>query len=133
MDCTGCHESLYCRIRTKPFTVEIAQYYDRMMPSLQHFQDIEYCQGCLMANLSQELADVNERLRCKMNALTQEMVDRIANCIEETEDDELNTGDLPAAEAAQLLMNSWQGAIMKMKLQKSELPLNMFMRFFFSH
>ena len=101
--------------------------------NIRHYQEIDYCQGCLMANLSQELADVNERMRCKMNELTQQMVDRIASCIEQTEEDELNTGALPAGEAAQLLMNSWQGAIMKMKLQKSQLPLDMFMKFFFSH
>ena len=100
--------------------------------NIQHFEDVEYCQGCLMANLSQELADVNERLRCKINELSQQMVSRIAACIEQMAADELKLGSLGATEAAQVLMNSWQGAIMRMKLEKSRQPLEVFMKFFFS-
>lgn len=101
--------------------------------NIRHFEDVEYCQGCLMANLSQELADVNERLRCKINELSQHMVKRIAVCIDEMPTDELRLGNLAAIEAAQVVMNSWQGAIMRMKLEKSRQPLEVFMKFFFSH
>ncbi len=101
--------------------------------NISHFEDIEYCQGCLMANLSQELADVNEKLRCKINELSRQMVDKVAECIANMEHDALNLGHLSAEEAAQVLMNSWQGAIMKMKLEKSRQPLEVFMKFFFTH
>ncbi|NKB35100.1 MAG: TetR family transcriptional regulator [Pseudomonadales bacterium] len=100
--------------------------------NIAHFDDIDYCQGCLMANLSQELADVNEKLRCKINELSQLAVDQIAECIENMAANELNLNHLEPREAAQVLMNSWQGAIMKMKLEKSREPLNVFMKFFFS-
>jgi TetR/AcrR family transcriptional repressor of nem operon len=101
--------------------------------NITHFDDIGYCQGCLMANLSQELADVNEKLRCKINELSKKMVDRIALCLQHTDSSELNLGHLQPHEAAQVLMNSWQGAIMKMKLEKSREPLEVFMKFFFTH
>ncbi|MCG8416232.1 MAG: TetR/AcrR family transcriptional regulator, partial [Pseudomonadales bacterium] len=45
--------------------------------NVQHFEEVEFCQGCLMANLSQELADVNERLRCKINESSQHMISRV--------------------------------------------------------
>lgn len=101
--------------------------------SVKHFDDIEFCQGCLMANLSQELADVNEKLRCKINELSQLMVDRIAKCLADMDTSRLNLGHLSADEAAQVLMNSWQGAVMKMKLEKSRSALDVFMKFFFAH
>ena len=100
--------------------------------SAQHFEDIEYCQGCLMANLSQELADVNENLRCKISELSRAMLDRLAQSLAEMDAAELNLGHLDAEEAAQVLLNSWQGAVMKMKLEKSREPLDVFMKFFFS-
>jgi len=100
---------------------------------IEYFDDVEFCQGCLMANLSQELADVNEKLRSKINELSQLMVNRIAESLEEMDTAELNLGDLSADEAAQVLMNSWQGAIMKMKLEKNRSALNVFMKFFFRH
>ena len=100
--------------------------------NINHFEEIGYCQGCLMANLSQELADVNEKLRCKINELSQLMVSRIAEVIEESDTKQLRLGGLPSSEAAKLLMNSWQGAIMKMKLEKDQEPLKVFMKFFFA-
>lgn len=101
--------------------------------SIEHFAEIEFCQGCLMANLSQELADTNENLRCKISKLSAGMVERMTQALEQMDASELNLGHLPAAEAAQVLMNSWQGAIMKMKLEKSRQPLDVFMKFFFAH
>lgn len=100
--------------------------------NVAHFDDINYCQGCLMANLSQELADVNEKLRCKINELSQLVLNQVADCIAAMETNELNLLHLEPKEAAQVLMNSWQGAMMKMKLEKSREPLNVFMKFFFS-
>jgi len=100
--------------------------------NIDHFDDIGYCQGCLMANLSQELADVNEKLRCKINELSQNTVDQVSQCLEKADCTELNLGHLRPCEAAQVLMNSWLGAIMKMKLQKSREPLEVFMKFFFN-
>jgi len=100
--------------------------------NMSHFDAIHYCQGCLMANLSQELADVNEKLRCKISELSRQLVDQVTACLEKMGNDELNLGHLPPREASQLLMNSWQGAIMKMKLEKSREPLEVFMKFFFT-
>ena len=100
--------------------------------NISHFSEIGYCQGCLMANLSQEIADVNENLRCKIASLSKQTVDAVAGCIEKMENNELNLAHLRPFEAAQILMNSWQGAIMKMKLEKSREALDVFMKFFFT-
>lgn len=108
---------------------QLKTYYES---NISHFTEIGYCQGCLMANLSQEIADVNEKLRCKISSLSKQTVDQVARCIEKLEHNELNLGHLRPCEAAQLLMNSWQGAIMKMKLDKSSEALDVFMKFFFT-
>lgn len=100
--------------------------------SVDHFGDVEYCQGCLMANLSQEIADVNENMRLKISEFSTQMVDQVSECLQTLENNELNLGHLRPCEAAQVLMNSWMGAIMKMKLEKSREPLDVFMKFFFS-
>ena len=101
--------------------------------AINRFDDIGYCQGCLMSNLSQEVADVNENFRCKISELSKQIVDQVSACLERMEDNELNLGHLRSCEAAQILMNSWQGAMMKMKLEKSREPLDVFMKFFFIH
>lgn len=100
--------------------------------TIDHFEEIGFCQGCLMANLSQELADVNENLRLKISELSNSIVEQVASAVAEIGPSELNLGHLDSQEAAQVLMNSWQGAIMKMKLEKSKNSLDLFMKFFFS-
>jgi TetR/AcrR family transcriptional repressor of nem operon len=100
--------------------------------NVEHFCDVGYCQGCLMANLSQEVADVNERMRCKISMLSTEMVDKVSEGLQRLQNNELNLGHLKPCEAAQVVMNSWMGAVMKMKLEKSREPLDVFMKFFFS-
>ena len=100
--------------------------------NVDHFGDVGYCQGCLMGNLSQEIADVNENMRIKISELSTEMVNQVSECLQRLESNELNLGHLRPCEAAQVLMNSWMGAIMKMKLEKSREPLDVFMKFFFS-
>ena len=99
---------------------------------ISHFDKIGYCQGCLMANLSQEIADVNENLRTRISDFSNRLIDQLAGCIENLDSNQLNLGHLSSIEAAQLLMNSWQGAIMKMKLEKSREPLEVFRKFFFA-
>lgn len=99
--------------------------------SMDHFDSVDYCQGCLMANLSQELADVNENLRRKISQVSTHLVDQIARLLASMDTTDINLGHLAPQEAAQVLMNSWQGAIMKMKLEKSREPLEVFMKFFF--
>lgn len=101
--------------------------------TVDHFDDVSYCQGCLMANLSQEIADVNENMRKEISKFSTEMIDEVSKCLLRMENNELNLGHLRPCEAAQVLMNSWMGAIMKMKLEKSREPLDVFMKFFFSH
>ena len=101
--------------------------------SIDHFGDVGYCQGCLMANLSQEIADVNENMRLKISEFSTQMVDQVSECLQRLENNELNLGHLRPCEAAQVVMNSWMGAVMKMKLEKSREPLDVFMKFFFSH
>ena len=100
--------------------------------SLQHFEQIDCCQGCLMANLSQELADVNENMRCRINDSLKVMTTRIAGALTGIDLKHLKLGHLSAAEAAEFLMNSWQGAVMKMKLTKDSAPLHLFMGYFFA-
>jgi TetR/AcrR family transcriptional repressor of nem operon len=60
------------------------------------------------------------------------MLDRLAQSLAEMDAADLKLGHLDAEEAAQVLLNSWQGAVMKMKLEKSREPLDVFMKFFFS-
>ena len=99
--------------------------------NIEHFNNIEYCQGCLMANLSQEIADVNETLRVKISELSAQNLAQITGIITRMDTGQINLAKLTAEEAAQFISIAWQGAVMSMKLEKNCAPLKLFMKYFF--
>jgi len=69
-----------------------------------------YSRGCLLGNLGQELADTSEAFRLRINAHLAGMTARLA-------------GALGSRREAEAIMNGWHGALMRMKVSKSDTPL----------
>lgn len=95
------------------------------------FEKMNLSCGCPIGNLMQEMSDLSEDFRKKVGSVYSRMKDAIGKCLEEAKD----KGEVPAgfdpAEAAQFILNSWEGAIMHMKLAKSIEPLKVFKRMVF--
>ena len=89
--------------------------------------------GCPIGNLMQEMSDLSEPFREKVGDIYSRMHGHIARILIEAKD----LGELPAgmdpASTAQFILNSWEGAIMHMKLAKSVEPLIIFKRMVFDH
>jgi TetR/AcrR family transcriptional regulator, transcriptional repressor for nem operon len=89
--------------------------------------------GCPIGNLMQEMSDLSEPFRAKVGDIYARMHGRIARILVEAKD----AGDLPAGldpdQTAQFILNSWEGAIMHMKLVKNIEPLRIFRKIIFEH
>lgn len=98
---------------------------------LEEFESLQYREGCLFGNLSQEMADQNERFRLRLHEATSQWRDRFAECIREAQ----VVGEISATQAASDLadfcLNSWEGALLQMKVTKSDVPLKTFIQFMF--
>ena len=82
--------------------------------------------GCLMGNMSQEMGDLCPEFEAVLEKKWCNMRDRFATCIREARAlGEINT-ELPAEVLADFLINSWQGALTRMKVAKSADPLDVF-------
>jgi TetR/AcrR family transcriptional repressor of nem operon len=96
-----------------------------------HFETMGFRCGCPIGNLMQEMSDLNEGFRCKVADIYSRMKDFIAQLLEEARD----MGDLPPSiepdSTAQFILNSWEGAIMNMKLTKGSEPLKVFRQMIF--
>jgi len=87
--------------------------------------------GCLLGNLGQELADVSDACRRRVNGHLESWTRRFAQCLREAQDaGELAAGVDPDDYAA-VLLNSWEGALLRMKLMRSVEPLDAFTRLYF--
>ena len=90
--------------------------------------------GCLIGNLSLESAEHSEPLRNRLSEIFGAWRQPFAECL----DDAAAAGqlalddDLPALDLADFLLASWQGAILRMKVERSPEPLERFTRIVFS-
>jgi TetR/AcrR family transcriptional regulator, transcriptional repressor for nem operon len=89
--------------------------------------------GCPIGNLMQEMSDLNEDFRAKVDDIYSRMKASIARLLQEAYEkgDLADSADLD--NMAQFILNSWEGSIMHMKLIKNDEPLKLFKNIVFKH
>jgi TetR/AcrR family transcriptional repressor of nem operon len=87
--------------------------------------------GCLMGSLSLEVADHSPRMRSELQGVFAVWQKGIADVLQEA----IQRGDLAKSmrpdALAQFLLNSYEGALIRMKAEKSDKPLENFLHFAF--
>lgn len=88
--------------------------------------------GCLLGALGQELSGVSETFRKKIAGCLAAISERLAGCLEEAR----KAGDLPATadprRMANLLVDCWEGAALRSRLQGNASPLTAMLDFYFA-
>ncbi|KAB0668703.1 TetR family transcriptional regulator [Oryzomonas sagensis] len=88
--------------------------------------------GCLIGNLGQELADLNERFRARLDEIFGMWRERFAACLREAQSrGELSDAVDPAVTAG-FILSGWEGAILRAKVMKSPQPMRDFVDLLFS-
>lgn len=87
--------------------------------------------GCLLGGLGQELSGVSDVFRRKIENCFSEIAARISLCLEEAR----ATGDIPSdsdpRQMASLLVDCWEGAALRSRLQGDAAPLQAMLDFYF--
>jgi len=87
--------------------------------------------GCLLGNFGQELSDQNQDFRERVASALDDWRVRFAACLEEAVERGELRGDVDPDDLADFVLNSWEGAILRMKVSKSVRPLERFIRLTF--
>ncbi len=82
--------------------------------------------GCPIGNLTQEMADEKEAFRIKVNQAFDGISSQIARCLGEARKLELISPSLDPKETADFILNSWEGALLRMKAENNVHPLLLF-------
>lgn len=122
---------------------KMARIFDRATPSplarLRLFVDdakrgmqkYGYRRGCLIGNLGQELASLDDTFREQLEAVLVSWERRVAACLDEA----VGAGELPADSDAVALSRffwiGWEGAVLRAKLTRNAEPLDQFADLFF--
>ncbi|MET8649109.1 MULTISPECIES: TetR/AcrR family transcriptional regulator [Nocardia] len=94
-------------------------FFDRL---IDDFVAADYTGGCLIANLGGEL-EGSETLRESLSGAFTAWRDGVAVALREAQEQKLVRDDIDAAELADLLVESWEGAVIRMKIERSIRPL----------
>jgi len=88
--------------------------------------------GCLIGDFSLEAAPASEMLRARLSEIFLEWRDCFSACIKEGQSiGEIDTAFAPD-DLADYLLSSWEGAIMRMKVERSPAALERFKKITFS-
>jgi TetR/AcrR family transcriptional repressor of nem operon len=82
--------------------------------------------GCLAGNLGAEMADSNPVFREAVERSLERFVDALEACIGEAQTIGQIGNASRARDLAEYILNSWEGALLKMKTEKSIKPLKIF-------
>jgi TetR/AcrR family transcriptional repressor of nem operon len=91
-----------------------------------------YRRGCLIGNLGQELASLDDGFRLQLEAVLLSWERRVADCLQAAIDAGELTPSSDAMELSRFFWIGWEGAVLRAKLTRNADPLNQFADFFFA-
>lgn len=114
--------------RTHPPLARLRRYFE-MLASL--YEGCELAEGCLFGNLSLEMADQSAAIQARLSAgFARWQATLAAVFYEAAGHGDLPPGTDPDALAA-FCLDGWQGALVRMKAEKSAAPLHLFVAMVF--
>ncbi|QBD76954.1 TetR family transcriptional regulator [Ktedonosporobacter rubrisoli] len=87
--------------------------------------------GCMVGNLSQELAAYNEPFRARLQDALTHLRLRIQRCIAQAQASGELSPTLEVEQTADFCLNSLHGALLRMKVEQDPAPLHTFLRILF--
>jgi len=99
--------------------------------SIERLTAQHFTQGCLIGNMTQEMADQSETFRTALQDMMNDWAGQIAGALREAQVSGEISPEAEVDDLANFCLNSWQGAILRMKVAKTSEPLEAFVRLFF--
>ncbi len=97
----------------------------------ESFMSDDHKCGCPIGNISQEMAATNPRFREKLSAVFSDIMKPVSLCLDRA----VESGDLKPSidtvEIAEFIINSWQGALIYLKVADCDRPLVIFEKYIF--
>ena len=92
-----------------------------------HYAEHGPTRECVLAKIALETAQLSEPMRAAIKKGYEGWAALLAQAIEEAQEKGQITSDLPPQALADLLVNSWEGATIRMQIDRDVAPLTQFM------
>jgi TetR/AcrR family transcriptional repressor of nem operon len=92
----------------------------------------KYRPGCMVGNLSTEMSDQSPLIRERLAVILAQWTRAIEECVRQAQDDNSLRRDVEAKAIAAFMLNSWEGAVLRAKVDRSSLPFEQFEQLVFT-
>ena len=96
-------------------------FFDRLIGVYRN--ELNFKLGCVMGNFSTEMSDTNENFRVLLDDEFNRCENVITMCLEEAQANGEISKDIQPSQLAAFLLNSWHGAMLRMKTTGNSKPL----------
>ena len=96
---------------------------------IQSFEDKSYREGCLVGNLAAEMADSSEPIRKALSTVYAQWQLPTSELLRRGQESKDVRHDIDAESLATFVWNTFEGALLRMKVEKSIEPLNQWYRY----
>jgi TetR/AcrR family transcriptional repressor of nem operon len=86
----------------------------------------------MVGNLSVEMSDQSPMIRERLAGILAKWTRAIEECVKKAQADASMRDDLDAKAIAAFMLNSWEGAVMRAKVDRSEVPFVQFEKIVFA-
>jgi len=107
----------------KPALARLRAYFLRLR---KYVGQDQYARGCLIGNISAEVSAVSDATRAQLGRLIADWTSALAACLEDGQRDGSVRRDLRSEDLASLLLNAWQGALLRAKVERRPAALDNF-------
>lgn len=90
---------------------------------INELENTDFQGGCLLGNLMGEIGDTSEVVRASLQEAVIQYRDLLETGLAKAQQEGTVRRDKSAQEMADLLVNTWQGVLLRMKIDKSSVPL----------
>ncbi len=113
-----------------PYLKKMSAFFDEF----QLFFESNHCKlGCPIGNLALEMGDLNENFRKKLDSVMEAMKYEIFEFLKSAQDNQELSPELDIEEVSDFIINSWEGALLRMKVKGEISPLQNFKKIVFAH
>lgn len=107
----------------KLYVKKMSSFFDEFQ---MHYEEQGCKMGCPIGNLALEMGDLNENFRKKLDEVLESMKRSVFEFLKGAQDNKEISRDLDIMEVSDFILNSWEGALLRMKVQGNISPLQNF-------
>ena len=108
----------------KPALARLRAYFTRLR---DYVARDDFARGCLIGNISGEVSAVSAATRARLSRFIADWTASLARCIEDGQQDGSVRSNVAATALAGMMLDSWQGALLRAKVERSPAALNNFL------